>query len=106
MGGKHLPSAAWLVFFAVCDEMSAAGMGRPEVWEFFREQCLACVKSTPDFSAVGTHMPLLEAMVAYASATEEMAQVGVGTRAVCRRAYLGLRGLCVQLSHWPPPSRM
>jgi hypothetical protein len=63
MGGKYLPTPAWLVFFAVVDELSAAGSGRPEVWSFLRDQCLTCIKSTRDFSDIGDRVPLLEAMV-------------------------------------------
>jgi hypothetical protein len=63
MGGKHLPTTAWLVFFAVVDELSGAGAGRPELWAFLRDQCLACIKSTRDFSDIGDRVPLLEAMV-------------------------------------------
>jgi hypothetical protein len=63
MGGKHLPTPAWLVFFAAVDELCCCGAGRPEVWAFLREQCLACIKSTRDFSDVGEKVPLLDAMV-------------------------------------------
>jgi hypothetical protein len=63
MGGKHLPTPAWLVFFAAVDELSGSDSGRPEVWAFLRDQCLACVKSTHDFSDIGDRVPLLEAMV-------------------------------------------
>ncbi len=63
MGGKHLPTTAWLVFFAVVDELSGVGAGRPELWAFLRDQCLACIKSTRDFSDIGDRVPLLEAMV-------------------------------------------
>ncbi len=63
MGGKYMPTPAWLVFFAAVEERGAGDSGRPEVWAFFRDQCLACIKSTHDFSDIGSRVPLLDAMV-------------------------------------------
>lgn len=70
MGGKHLPTAAWLVFVAVVDYWRRTGSGRAEMWQFFMDQCLSSLKSTRDFSDIGAHVPLLDAMVHYGTCTE------------------------------------
>lgn len=78
LGGKYLPTAARLLFFAVVDQMHdpARRTDHPEAWEFLYRQCLAHFTSTPEFSDLGQPMPLLDAMAAYFSpATEEAVQL-------------------------------
>lgn len=78
MGGKYLPTAARLLFFAVVDQMldPARRSDHPEVWEYLYRQCLASITSTPEFTELGKKVPLLDAMAAYFSpATDERVQV-------------------------------
>lgn len=77
MGGKYLPTAARLLFFAVVEQMlDPSRPGRREAWQYLYRQCLANFTSTPEFNEVGKKMPLLNAMVAYFSpVTDQMVQV-------------------------------
>jgi hypothetical protein len=78
MGGKYLPTAARLLFFAVVDQMRdpARQAVHREAWDYLHAQCLANFTSTPEFSEVGPKMPLIEAMAAYFSpATDERVQL-------------------------------
>ena len=111
MGGKSLKSSAWMVFLAALDAMIGRGVGRPEVWTYFMEQvrrcwtasrsrrvflqatastaclwyCQACanVLSTPDFTAIGKKVPLLDAMAVFATATDEILQLRRSITTVC-----------------------
>ncbi len=78
LGGKYLPGAARLVFFAVIDEMlnSSRNTTHRDAWEYLYKQCLVNFKSTPEFSEMGRPMPLIDAMTAYFSAaTNDMVQL-------------------------------
>jgi hypothetical protein len=78
LGGKYLPTAARLLFFAVVDQMLDPSRRIPhrEAWEYLYRQCLASFTSTPEFSDLGPRVPLLDAMTAYFSpATDEMVQL-------------------------------
>lgn len=78
LGGKYLPTAARLLFFAVVDQMRG-GSRRPahrDAWEYLYRQCLENFTSTPEFGDLGSQMSLLDAMTAYFSpATDELVQV-------------------------------
>jgi hypothetical protein len=77
MGGKLLPTAARLLFFAVVDQM----LGREDLkhrgaWEYLYRQALAHFPSTADFTEVGPKLPLLDAMTAlFSPATDPGVQV-------------------------------
>jgi hypothetical protein len=78
LGGKYLPTAARLMFFAVVDEMLSPErqLEHRGAWEYLYRQCLANFTSTPELSDLGRPVPLLEAMTTYFSpATEEMVQL-------------------------------
>jgi hypothetical protein len=78
LGGKYLPSAARLLFFAVVDQMrdQAKRTNHRDAWDYLYRQCLANFTSTPEFSELGRKVPLLDAMTAYFSpATDEMVQL-------------------------------
>jgi hypothetical protein len=78
MGGKYLPTAARMLFFAVVDQMydETRRTDHPEAWEYLYRQCLANFTSTADFGDLGKQQPLLEAMTTYFSpATDESVQL-------------------------------
>jgi hypothetical protein len=78
MGGKSLPTAARLLFFAIVDQMrdKARKSPNPQAWDYLHRQCLANFRSTAEFGEMGRKMPLLDAMAAYFSpATDAMTQV-------------------------------
>ncbi|MFT5685080.1 MAG: hypothetical protein ACI8RZ_006026, partial [Myxococcota bacterium] len=65
MDGKRLGGAARLVFFAVVEDMlSRTGLRHRDAWKYLYDQCLRNFFSTPDFTAVGEKVPLIDAMTA------------------------------------------
>ena len=78
LGGKYLPTAARLLFFAVIDERlddSRVGADQ-DAWRYLYRQSLAAFTSTPDFSNLGRPVPLLDAMAAFLSpATDAFTQL-------------------------------
>ncbi|MFT5684490.1 MAG: hypothetical protein ACI8RZ_005431, partial [Myxococcota bacterium] len=77
MDGKRLGGAARLVFFAVVEDMlSRTGLRHRDAWEYLYDQCLRNFFSTPDFTAVGEKVPLIDAMTAlFSPATDDLLQV-------------------------------
>ncbi len=76
MDGKRLPGAARMVFFAVVEEMlSRPDLTHRDAWEYLHDQCLRNFFSTPDFSAVGEKIPLIDAMATlFSPATDALVQ--------------------------------
>src|SRR5207302_1588639 len=78
MGGKYLPSAARLLFFAVVDQMldPTRRARHRDAWQYLYRQCLAHFTSTADLGDLGRKMPLLDALAAcFSPATDEMVQL-------------------------------
>src|SRR5262249_21221268 len=77
LGGKYLPTAARLIFFAVIDQMlDPARPAQREAWEYLYRQALDHFTSTAEFGELGEKLPLLEAMaVLFSPATDERVQV-------------------------------
>jgi hypothetical protein len=77
MDGKLLPGQARMVFFAVVESMlSRADLKHRDAWEYLYDQCLRGFYSTPDFTAVGRKVPLIDAMTElFSPATDERLQV-------------------------------
>jgi hypothetical protein len=83
MGGNYLPKAAWFTFYGVCDDMLTRDPEHPEVWEFFLDQMDQFITSTPDFTELGTKIPLLRAMNAYCNTTDKLTRLGKTFSSVC-----------------------
>eukprot|EP01029_Cantina_marsupialis_P031435 TRINITY_DN90587_c0_g1_i2.p1 TRINITY_DN90587_c0_g1~~TRINITY_DN90587_c0_g1_i2.p1 ORF type:complete len:977 (-),score=299.99 TRINITY_DN90587_c0_g1_i2:129-3059(-) len=85
MAGKQLPTAAWMIFYGVCDEMSLLGENteHPEVWKYLKDNILHHITSTPSLADTGQHMPLINAMETFATATDEMEQLTKVFKTVC-----------------------
>ena len=77
MGGKLLPTAARLLFFAVVDRMLARDdLKHRDAWEYLYDQCLRNFTSTAEFAEVGPKLPLIEAMTAlFSPATDPKVQI-------------------------------
>ncbi len=74
MGGKYLPTAARLLFFAVIDQMidGRKPANRDDAWGYLYRQALSHFTSTESFDELGKPLPLLDAMTAFFSpATED-----------------------------------
>eukprot|EP01029_Cantina_marsupialis_P006301 TRINITY_DN168_c0_g1_i4.p1 TRINITY_DN168_c0_g1~~TRINITY_DN168_c0_g1_i4.p1 ORF type:complete len:966 (-),score=275.19 TRINITY_DN168_c0_g1_i4:176-3031(-) len=87
MAGKNLPKYAWMIFYGVCDEM--AGQSETEhkkIWEYFCDEMLKHVYSTPDFTDMGKQVPLLKAMETFGGATDEMEQLRKSFTTTCLMA--------------------